>query len=278
MIKKETVIAMATALKLDVAAVTKAYDDAEEKDVEFKPEELIILTKTEQTSREEVLKTRHEKAGGEIAIKNLKEKAGIEFDGKNEDKFIEAFKGKVLKDANIQESDKVREKDTVIEGLRANISTLTTEKESFVKTTKEAQLDSDILSWTIDKKPDHLTNKEWLAMIKLSNELSEQDGQLVVKRDGKIVANTTDLKPIAAKDALVSYIDERKWGKLIVEPPKTGGRGAGDSKTNLLGIGNMKQFNEHIAAQGISANGQEAQKQLAEITAANPNFDFNAKA
>lgn len=275
MLKKETIIAMATALKLNVADVTKAIDAEAETDIEFKPETIHVFTRPELTSREETLKSRHEKAGMEIQIKNLKEKAGIEFEGKDQDKFIETYKAKVLKDANIQESDKVKEKDTIIEGLRTNIATLTTEKEGILKESKTAQLDSDILAWTIDKKPENLTNKEWLAMIKLNNEITEHEGQLVVKRDGQLVANKTDLKPIAAKDALVSYIEERKWGKT--EAVAAAGRGAGDSKTSILGISNMKQFNEHLSSTGISPNGQQAQQQLAEITAANPNFDFSTK-
>ena len=113
-------------------------------------------------------------------------------------------------------------------------------------------------------------------MIKLNNEIAEQDGQLIVKRDGKMVANTTDLKPIPAKDALVSYIDERKWGKTI-EAAKVPGRAAGDSKGSVLGIGNMKQFTEHLQTTGINPNGQQAQAMLAEITAANANFDFTVK-
>lgn len=278
MIKKETIIAMATALKLDLAAVTKAYDDAELKEVDFKPETLKIFTDAELTSREETLKTRHEKAGGEIAIKNIKEKAGLDFEGKTEDKLIEAFKGKVLKDANIEESTKIKELNTTIEVLRTNITTLSTEKEGILKQTKEAQDDTELLTWTIDKKPDNLTNKEWVALIKMNNEVFEENGQKFVKRDGKIVANPTDLKPIAAKDAVVAFIEERKLGKVAVEPPKPGGRGAGDSKTNLLGIANMKQFNEHLAAQNISPNGEVAQKLLAEVTTANANFDFSTKA
>lgn len=266
---------MATALKMDVAAVTTAIDATDLVEVPFDTTTIKIFTDAELTSREESLKKTHEKAGMEIQIKSLKEKTGIEYDGKDPDKLIEALNKKALKDANVTESDKIKEKDTVIEGLRANITTLTTDKELSVKATKEAQLDSDILSWTIDKKPDHLNNKEWLAMIKLNNQLEEQDGQLVVKRDGKIVANPTDLKPIPAKEALPAYIDERKWGK--VAPAAPGGRGAGDSKTTLLGIGNMKQFNEHLASNNISPNGQQAQQLLTEVTTANANFDFATK-
>jgi hypothetical protein len=39
----------------------------------------------------------------------------------------------------------------------------------------------------------------------------------------------------------------------------------------------MKQFNEHLASQGINPNGQQAQAMLAEITSANANFDFSQK-
>jgi len=277
MLKKDTIIAMATALKMDITAVNAAIAAEAETDVPFTTSALKVFTDAELTSREETLKSRHEKAGMEIQIKNLKEKTGIEFDGKSEDKFIETFKAKTLTDANIKESDKVKEKDTVIEGLRSNIATLTTEKEGILKESKTAQLDSDILSWTIDKKPDNLSNKEWLAMIKLNNEISDNEGQLVVKRDGKIVSNPTDLKPIAAKDALVSYIDERKWGKVVEDTKALAGRGAGDSKNSILGIANMKQFNEHLTSAGINPNGQQAQALLAEVTTANTNFDFNVK-
>lgn len=275
MLKKETIIAMATALKMDLTAVNAAIAAETETEVPFTPASLKVFTDAELASREETLKTNHEKAGMEIAIKNLKVDTGIEYEGKDPKKFVAELKAKTLKEANIQESDKIKEANATIEGLRANIATLTTEKEGILKESKTAQLDSDILSWTIDKKPDNLSNKEWLAMIKLNNEIAEHDGQLVVKREGQIVANKTDLKPIAAKDALVSYIDERKWGKVVEDTTKVVGRGAGDSKTSILGISNMKQFSEHLTSQGINPNGDAAKVMLSEITTANPNFDFS---
>jgi len=64
MLKKDTIIAMATALKMNVADVTAAIDDADEK--EIKLPEVKVFTDAELTSREETLKTRHEKAGMEI--------------------------------------------------------------------------------------------------------------------------------------------------------------------------------------------------------------------
>lgn len=271
--QKELFIKMATLLKMDVAKVTAALDDTDnETEVELK-EDLKIFTPAELTSREETLKTQHENAGKEIAIKTLKQETGVEFEGKDSKKFIEAYKAKVLEDANVKESDKIKELNTTIEGLRANINTLTTEKDTFVRQSREAQLDSDILSMTIDMKPDNLTNKQWLALIKMDNQIEDSEGGQVVKRDGKVVANSTDLKPLPVKDALIGYITESKIGKSET-PPTPRGRAAGDSRTDFAGIANMKQFNEHLAQNNINPNGDKAQQLLTEVTAKNPNFDF----
>lgn len=288
-LKKESIIAMATALKIDPAVLKIAMDAPDDQEVKL-PEGIkvltaedlkttTVLTAAELTSRDEQSRTAGEKIGRELTVKSLKETAGLEYDGegsKDPKRFITEYGKKVLKDSNIQESDKVKELNTVIDGLRTNITTLTTEKDGMVKSTKEAQLDNDILTWTIEKKPDNLTNKEWITILKLGNEVTEQDGQLVVKRDGKIVANKTDLKPVPAKDALVGYIDERKLGKVVTTV--TPGRNGQDSKIATLGIGNMKQFNQHLADSGVNPNGQQAQQMLKEVVEANPNFDFKAEA
>lgn len=278
MIKKETIIAMATALKLDVAAVTAAYDAKTETDVTFDPASVIVLTPAEQASREETLKTRHEQAGMEIAIKNLKADAGVEFEGKDSKKLLEAVKAKALKDANVEESAKVKELNTTIEGLRANIETFNQEKATLQAQAKQSADDQELLTLTIDQKPDHFSNTQWLTLIKLDNKLVEKDGVKVIERNGQIVANKTDLKPLPVKEALAQYITDSKIGKVAGDQPPNPGRGAGDSKTSYLGISNMKQFNDHLKEQNISPNGAQAQQMLSEITAANANFDFSTKA
>jgi hypothetical protein len=276
-IKKESLLAIADLLKID----KKIFEDAMASDAETEiklPEDISVFTKAELTSREEQIKSSSLRAGKEMSIKELKEKAGLEYDGqgsKDPARFLEEYGKKVLKDANITETEKIKELNTTIEGLRANITMLTSEKESMLKATKEAQLDNDILTMTIDKKPDNLTNKEWLAILKIGNEIVDHEGQTVVKRDGKIVVNKTDLKPIPVKDALIGYIDERKLGKQ--EAQGAAGRNGKDSKTPLAGISNLKQFNQHLAENGINANGEQARQMLKEITDSNPNFDFSNK-
>lgn len=277
-IKKESIIALLTALKIDKKVIEDAI--AAEAETEIKlPDGLSILSETEQSTRDENNKKAGERIGRELTVKTLKEKAKLEYDGegsKDPDRFLVEYEKKVKKDGNIQESDKIKELNTTIEGLRTNITTLTGEKEAMVKSTKDAQLDADILMWTADKKPDNLTNKEWVTLIKMNNELVEQDGQMVVKREGKVVTTKTDLKPIAAKEALVAYIDERKIGKVAAAPAAPG-RNAGDSKLASLGISNMKQFNQHLKDNNISPNGDQAKAMLKEVTDANANFDFSTK-
>lgn len=281
-IKKESIIAMATALKMDMTVINAALASTTEDEVKL-PDGISVFTAAELTGREETLRNAGIKAGKEIAVKELKELTGLEYDGegsKDPKRFVTEHGKKVLSEANIVESEKIKAKDTVIEGLRTNIVTLTTEKETSVKATKAAQLDSDLLSWTIDKKPDNLTNQEWLAIIKLNNEIIEQDGAMVVRRDGKIVSTTTDLKPIPPKDAVNAFIDERKIGKVPTVTPANGGRGGPDSNSPAgghLGITNMKQFNEHLKEKGINPTSQQAQTMMTEVTTANKDFDFNTK-
>jgi len=260
---------------LDVDKLITAIKAEDEQDVDIP--EVKVFTDTELASREESVKNSGIKVGKEIAIKELKETVGLDYDGegsKDPKKFVSEYQKKVLTEANIKESDRIKEKEAAIEQLRLNIEKLTNEKNDFLRKSKEAEIDGLILSSTIDKKPDNLTNAEWLAVIKLNNQIEEHEGQLVVKREGKIVQNQTDLKAIPVKDALLSFIDERKLGKVEQQQQQQGGRGAGDSKVSALGIVNMKQFKEHAKSQGISENGEKAQALLAEIVAANPNFSF----
>lgn len=287
MLKKDSVIAMAAALKIDPAVLKLAMDAPDEQEIKV-PEGIkvltaedlktsTVLTAADLTARDETSKAAGEKIGRELTVKTLKETAGLDYDGegsKDPKRFITEYGKKVLKDSNIVESDKVKELNTIIDGLRTNITTLTTEKEGMVKSTREAQLNNEILTMTIDKKPDNLTNNEWVTIIRMNNEIIDDGGTLVVKRDGKIVANKTDLKPIPVKDALIGYIDERKLGKVAAAPPVPGRNGQDSKGHGTAGISNMKQFKQDLEARGINLNGMEAQAMLKEITDANKDFDF----
>src|SRR5206468_8367405 len=121
------------------------------------------------------------------------------------------------KDANISVDEKVKEKDGVISKLRENIKTIETQVAERDRAAKAAQFDAQLLSDTIDMKPDNISNKAWLAIIKAENEFIEQDGTLVVKRDGKIVQDEKTVSPVPAKDAVRKFITDTKIGKATEE-------------------------------------------------------------
>lgn len=278
-IKKDTILAMAKALKMPIADVEAAIANTEE--VAMVLPEVTVLTAAELTARDTQTKAGASNSAREIVIKEMKEKAGLDYDGeksKDPERFITELQKKALKDANIEESKKVTDRDATITQLQQNLTTLQGEKANSEKLVADAQLEGDILTWTIDKKPDNLTNKEWVAIIKMNNEIINEDGKVVVKRDGKVVADKTTLVPLAPKDALTSYIDERKLGKPIAEPQKGPGRGAGNENKTVPGsIANMKQFNEELKSRNINANGNEAKALLKEVTTANPTFDYSTQ-
>ena len=83
------------------------------------------------------------------------------------------------------------------------------------------------------------------------------------------------MKPVPLKDAIIDYVDERNLANAFGANNAVKGRV--DSKPTYAGISNMKQFNDHIAAQGAHINGEKAKAILTEIIKANPNFDFSTK-
>jgi hypothetical protein len=275
-IKKESLLKMAGLLKIDSAKIEEAL--AATTDVELAIDDSVtVFSKTELDTRDRAKYSEGKKAGEGMTIDGLFEEEGIQVTGKKDAAtFKKEYSAKILKDANVSVDEKVKEKDNVISKLRENYKTLEQQLNDTKKASQDALLEADILSWTLDKKPDHLTNKEWVTIIKMNNDIVEHEGKLVVKRNGEIVSDPKELKPIAAKDAIVSFIDDRKLGKVVTAPaPPIPGRGAGDSKRVPGTIVNMKQFKENLATQGINANGQQAKAMLKEITDANPQFDFN---
>lgn len=276
-IKKDSLLKMAGLLKIDPAKVEEAI--ASDKEVELAIDDSVtVFSKTELETRDRSKYSEGKKAGEGMTIDSMFEEEGIQVTGKKDAAtFKKEYANKILKDANVSVDEKVKEKETVISKLRENNRTLEVQLNETKKASQDALLEADILSWTLDKKPDNITNKEWVTIIKMNNEITEHEGQLVVKRNGQIVADPKELKPIAAKEAIVGFIEERKLGKVVTaEPAKpVPGRGAGDSKKVPGTVVNMRQFKENLTTQGISLNGQQAKAMLKEITEANPNFDFN---
>ena len=269
--------AIAKALKIDPAKLLEAAKSEQEVEIEV-PADLVVMTKTEQETRENNLKSTNIEAGKEIAIKELKKATGLEFEGKNPEKFIEQFQGKVLKDANISVDDKIKEKDKTIEGLRKNLGERDTEITTLKTKASQAEADSKLLGLLPKERASILTDTQYLSLIKQEFELTEHEGKPAVKslKTGEVVKDATTFAPIAPDVVIKGHFESSKWIAQQEGNKGGGGRGSSDS-SNIGGIQNMKQFKEHAQAQGWNLNGQQAQAELNKITSANANFDFSVQ-
>lgn len=285
-IKTESLSKLLVKLKIapDEAAAKELITGADQKDVAL-VDGMQVFTKEELDTRDNANKSTSIKAGTEISIKDLKELVGLTYDGegsKDPKKFTEEFRKKVLADANISTDEKIKEHEKTITKLRENLKASDLEKADNIQKAKVAQLDYSLLKDTHDLKPDNLEDNEWITILKMNNELVEENGGLFVKRGGEIVKDPKLQTPIPAKDALRAYITERKLGKDLTAAAAAGagagdgGRGAGDSKGTTSGITKMSQFNKHLEDNKINALSMEAQTMLTKLSSANKDFDFNS--
>lgn len=289
-IKTESLAKLLVRLKIvaDEPAATALINGEAESDVVL-PAGIQVFSDEELATRDNSSKATYTKAGSEISVKQLKDLTGLTYDGegsKDPKRFIEEYAKKVLEDAKISVDDKISDRDKTIGKLRETIKTIESAQTESEKKAKVAQQDYDLLMATHDLKPDHLEDREWIGLLKMSNELVEEGGQLYVKRNGEIVKDQKLQTPVPAKDALRGFITERKIGKDVAAAAEAaaiaaaaaaaaGGRGVGDSKGNTGGITNMTGFNAHLEKNNINPKSPEAQALLTKTANANTNFDFN---
>lgn len=289
-IKTESLAKLLVRLKIvaDEPAATAMITGEAESDVAL-PTGLQIFSDDELATRDNSNKATYTKAGTEIAVKQLKELVGLSYDGegsKDPKKFTEEYSKKILADANISVDEKLTEKEKTIGKLRENIKAIEAKQSESEIKAKVAQQDYTLLMATHDLKPDHLEDKEWIGLLKMSNELVEEGGQLYIKRGGEIVKDPKLQTPVPAKEALRGFVTERKLGKDVAgiaaaeaaaaaAAAAGGGRGGADSKGNTGGITNLSQFNDHLEKNNINPKSQAAAALLTKTAGANPNFDFN---
>lgn len=276
-ISQKTLSALLVSLKIypDEAAATKAITDTEEHAVAL-GEGVEVMNKDEKTTFGNNNYKNGTAAGLEMWLKQTVEKELPEFTGSKKDPeaVIAALVDKGHKSANVAPDEKIKERDKTIGSLRDTLKSMEAQaKESdarMLKKEREAQL----LTWTIEKKPENFTNAEWLALIGMSNEVVEEDGKLFIKRGGEFVKDKLQSN-IPAEQAVLSWIDERKIGK-VVAPGGGGpaGRGGKDSAGSTNGIRTMKQFEALCAEKGWDLKSSYAQTELNRISGENKDFDF----
>lgn len=188
-------------------------------------------------------------AGEEMNTKQLRDKFGIEIDGKDLDKISDAIKTKILKDANIEPDKALKERDSIIEQLRANMAKIEAEKTAitnqFTEKEKKMRLDSLLFSAIPDKAVSDSLSKNDIGALFRSNgfDITEQDGKVVALKNGEVVKNATTLEPLAFNEVVTKFVTDKKL--IVID-----GRGAGDGTTKDT-PGSIEAFEKEMEAKGL---------------------------
>jgi hypothetical protein len=264
-LKKEALQKIATLLKLDEAALTKAITDAGEVDLPIG--EFTVFTTEELTARDEQKisdgKKEGQKAGEtigkEIVVKEIKKQFGVEFEGKELPKLVEVVKTQLSKgDEGLKEQIKLLQKS--VEEKDVAIATEKTKAEG-------ALFDAALLSELPANRSKMLTDQEYLIAIKANLEFTTEG----VKKGGQILRDAKTQGPIERKAAIDSYFTERKWVEDNSGTP--GGRGGG----NEGGKGKPTKYSEVVKqweAEGKGIATAEFQQHLNSIVKENPEFSL----
>lgn len=262
--------------KTKEADLEKAIND--EKEVDFAiADELTVLDKTELEARDKQQKDDGIKAGKEIGRKEVREAAGLdEKIGKDPAKIAEAISKKAVDDAKVAPDKKVAELTEQVNLLQAKVSEKDTEIANSKKVASEAALDRRILAAFPKERIEGMEDEDFLTIIKRNHSFEEEDGKMVVKKDGQIIRDTKTTNPLGMKEAVEKIFADKKWNKEAT--PAGGGRGAGDQGGSGGVFKKRSEVIAHYEAQGKSIQGEhsgEIVAKLGELAKADPTFDMN---
>lgn len=270
-LKAEQKKQIASLLKIKEADLDKAITDEAEVELAI-PEGLNVLTAEELETRDETQKKLGEKAGREIGIKEVKKAAGLPEDAPSKDpvKVAQAIVEKATKDAKIEPNEKVTQLTDQVGLLQKQLGEKDTEIEGLKTTASQASLDRKILSAFPKNRATTLNEDEYLTLLKGGYKFTEQDGKIVVEKDGKPMrdSKTTDFLPVS--EALTQIFTERKW---ISEGEQTpGGRGGSGGAGGNGKYTKLSEIKAEFDKQGKSTLGEEFSNAVAK--AAKDNADF----
>jgi prefoldin subunit 5 len=275
MLKKEAISKIATNLKIKEADLIAALTATEETDITIP--EINSFTTDELATRDTNLKatgyTEGKIAGTEMLIKDLKTKHAIEIDSKDADKFIDAFKDKVLKEAKVEPNQKISELNATIAQLQGNITAFDTEKAGYLNQINAIKIDSKLSGLLPKNINPVLTSDIIMNDLKSNYEFTSEDGKSVVKKDGQILKDAKLVEPLSWDTVINQHLAERKW--LVEEPASKQGRGVGSDSSGGIKL-RLSDFVAEWKAAGKSENSAEFTSAVMAAKEANPSFDMNA--
>ncbi|MFK7947851.1 MAG: hypothetical protein AB8G11_09685 [Saprospiraceae bacterium] len=253
----------------DVEAFSKALQSETDTDFKLDTENLIVRTKEEEESFKSnltnLVKDKAFSDAFEIQIKNMKKEVGLEFEGKKSKDFMEAYKSKILEEANIEPNNRISELENTLKTVTQSLEKKDTEyaqlKNGF--SLEKNRLKAESL---IPNLPESigLDKKEVADLFFLKHEVKD-DG---IYKDGERLINQTTAQPFQIEDAVNNFISERGWNK---QPSGRGG-GSQQGQDPINKISSLDEFNSLAESKGYRQGSQEYNSMLAEKIKENPDL------
>lgn len=263
MLSQKSKNAIAEVLGVSVDVLTSAISSEEEKDIDFDVKKSFNSQEWEDyesaVDREKKGKYDEGKEVGEKQlIKSMKDAVGLDYEGRRSEDFIQKYKDKVIKDANINPDQRVKELTDDIEALK----TSSTEKDTEISTLKGQlsgyKIDGKISEHLPGTLPKGLKKEDVLGIIKSNYSFDvDEEGKEVVKQNGEILKDKTR-NHISFEQAITDFVTERGWNVA-----GTGGRGRGNelpsgSVSDPKKIRSMSELRQYFEDNDISDKGSKA--------------------
>lgn len=256
---------------LDVEKLEAAVKADTETSIEIS-DDVVVMKKTELTTRDENNKTlgkkegetEGEKKGKELAAKDLKRKFGIEDESKDLAKVVELVNAKVATgDVGLKQQNDLLIQDK--EKLQAEL-----DKEKGVSAA--AAFDSKLITYFPANRDTGLKDGERLILMKQELTFEQVDGKTITKRNGEVVRDPKTQDPLPPDRVVPDYFTERKWASVV----GPGGRGGGDNNPGGgTGLKKLSQVQEQWQKDNPTGNlvSPEFQSHLETVMKEVPDFD-----
>lgn len=255
--------------------ITNIVDAEDEQDIEL-PEGKVYTKKELDEIKNNYVTSKKDgfyNAGKEFAIKEMKDKEGLEFEGKDYDTFLEAYKSKVLKDADINPTEAKKrheeEKKSLQEKLIAEQKRVQ-EKEAELK---NLSFERQLLA-SFPKGETILPHEDILTLAKARlQEKTEGDTTIYSYKGADLKDDKESYLDLSASVAHIfkseGWLKEAAADQSAGEQKKKG-LGFGDTGSTLGNYKSFDEFSQSLQERGIEIGSDAANKELQAAMAKNP--------
>jgi|GEM_PF-4905263 len=218
-----------------------------------------IQTLTDNSSKEGY--DRGATASREMLLKDMSKKVGFESNSKDAESFIADYKASILKDIDVEPSEKVTELSNTIEELRGKITEKDNEFNEY-KGQVEISNRNNKLKGLIPDVSDKigLNREETLNLFLNQHEITDEG----IRKNGEVLYD--DLRnPLTSEQAISGWVKEKGWDKVEVK-----GR-LDKKKPNTFTIPKtIDDFHAELAKRNINEGSVEANTLFQSMAKENP--------